>query len=311
MYPIRFEPIYRSYVWGGDRIPKKFHRSAPPGCCAESWEISERPEGMSVVANGPWKGRDLHSLVAEWKELLLGKGRHFSQFPLLVKIIDAKENLSIQVYPDERSAKSLGVEPKTESWIALHGGFVYVGLKQGTNPSTLRKAIQDQEVDKLLEKIGILEGDAIYIPAGSVHAICAGCLLLEVQQNSDTAYRLYDWGRSGRELHIEQALSSIHWEGPNPAVIAAHPVVTDSHHVLESLIRSPYFHIDRANILDHWNVPADPKTFQIFFCAKGEGIIKADGLKEPFRLGMTYLVPAAARSIRIEGSCRTIRISLP
>lgn len=310
MYPIRFEPVYQSYVWGGDRIPKKFHRSVPPGRYAESWEVSDRPDGMSVAANGPWKGRDLHSLVSEWKDLLMGKGRHFSQFPLLIKIIDAKENLSIQVHPDEKTAKRLGGEPKTESWVVLHDGFVYAGLKHGADQERLRKAIQDQAVEGLIEKIGVKEGDAVYIPAGRVHAIGEGCLLLEVQQNSNTTYRLYDWGRTGRELHIEQAFASIHWMDPDRAVIAPRPIETDSHYVLESLIRSPFFLIDRAKILDHWNIPADPKTFQIFFCAKGEGTIEADGLKEPFRPGMTYLVPAAARSIRIEGSCQTIRISL-
>lgn len=126
MYPIRFEPLYQSYVWGGDRILKKFNRSLPSGVCAESWEIADRNEGVSRIANGPWMGHDLNALVVALQERLLGTGRFSERFPLLVKLLDAKENLSVQVHPDEKIASLSGGEPKTESWVVFQnmGSFM-------------------------------------------------------------------------------------------------------------------------------------------------------------------------------------------
>ena len=311
MYPIRFEPLYQFYIWGGNQILKKFNRSIPSGFCAESWEVADRNEGMSRIANGPWAGRDLNALVVGLQERLLGKGRFDTRFPLLVKLLDAKENLSVQVHPDEKIAPLLGGEPKTESWVALEDGMVYAGLLQGTTRDCFQKALEKGNPEPLLQKRSLATGEAMYIPAGCIHAIGSGCLLLEVQQNSNTTYRLYDWGRVGRDLHFEKAFASVHWQDQTPAVVMSRRISVDDHHILDALIQSPYFVIDRIQIIDRWTVPINPNTFQVFFFLNGEGVIQVDRTMEPFRSGSTYLVPAAAQFIGIEGSCRAIRICLP
>ena len=311
MYPIRFDPLYQFYIWGGNRILERFNRLVPSGFCAESWEIADRDEGRSRIANGPWEGRDLNALVVELQERLLGKGRFHTRFPLLVKLLDAKENLSVQVHPDETTAPLLGGEPKTESWVVLEDGIVYSGLRQGTTQDRFQQALKEGNPESLLQKIPVAAGDAMYIPAGRIHAIGSGCLFLEVQQNSNTTYRLYDWGRAGRDLHLEKAFASVHWQDQTSVAAAPERITEDEHHILDGLIQSVYFLIDRVRVIDYWNIPTNPNTFQVFFFLSGEGMIQVDQTTEPFYPGSTYLVPAAAQFIRIEGSSQAIRICLP
>ncbi|MES2272653.1 MAG: type I phosphomannose isomerase catalytic subunit [Chlamydiota bacterium] len=316
MYPIRFDPIYQDYIWGGNRIPIKYHRPSKKGPVAESWEISDREEGMSVVANGPFKGRTLHEIMGELGEKLMGEGRVWDRFPLLVKIIDAKENLSIQVHPDEKAAKILKGEPKAEMWVALEPGAIFAGLKKGVTEEEFRSGVKGDKVDQLLEKIDLIAGDVIDIPGGRVHAICAGAFLLEVQQNSNTTYRIYDWGRAPKEgkrrpLHLEEAISAIHWHDRSHPTIPHHHLQSDSHHQLITLLSGPFFVVERFDIFDQLHIGTIPKTFQIFFCMNGEGEICVNGHKEPLRAGMTYLIPAAAGGIEIEGRCELIRVRVP
>jgi mannose-6-phosphate isomerase len=226
MEPIVLEPAYQNYVWGGNRIPHYFQRAIPEGRYAESWEVSDRIEGMSVVASGPKKG-------ISFSEFL-----EFKKFPLLIKIIDAKENLSVQVHPDEESSVRLGGEPKTEIWIALEKSTVFAGLKQGVTKELFIQALKENSVEKLLRKFILEKGEAIFIPAGLIHAICGDSLLLEVQQNSNTTYRLYDWGRAGRELHLEKGLESVHWDYI-PKVIPADA---------KEILSNSYFHVERHRV---------------------------------------------------------------
>jgi mannose-6-phosphate isomerase len=307
MYPIRFEPAYQSYVWGGDRIPKLFHRSLPPGRYAESWEVSDRDEGMCLVANGEWKGQTLRELCKKWKEKLVGKGKSWESFPLLIKIIDAKENLSVQVHPDNEAAAKWSGSPKSELWIALQKSDVYAGLKMGTTREQFGEAIEKRRAEYLLEKVPLQTGEAILIPGGRVHAISAGALLLEIQQNSNTTYRLYDWGRVGRELHLKEGLDSIHWGKQEAETVKPAFAQTDGHHRLESLVSCPQFIVERLEIADRWQLKSHAKTFQILFCIHGEALIE----NEPLRPGMTYLIPAAAQPMAIDGHCQLIAIRLP
>ncbi len=307
MYPIRFEPAYQSYVWGGDRIPKIFHRPLPKGRYAESWEISDREEGMSVVANGEWKGKTFRELLGLLKEKLVGKGKSWECFPLLIKIIDAKENLSIQVHPNDEMAARLNAQPKTEMWIALEKSDVYAGLKPKTTEEALAEAIEQKRAEYLLEKVTLQKGEAIFIPGGCVHSICAGALLLEIQQNSNTTYRLYDWGRVGRALHLKEGFSSIRWEEQTPEKLKVSFSQTDGHHRLASVLSSPYFIVERLEIADRWQLKSHAKTFQVLFCLEGDAILENESL----RPGQTYLIPAASQPMSIEGRCQLISIRLP
>lgn len=306
MYPIHFDPAYQSYLWGGDRIPKLFNRPLPPGRYAESWEISDRDEGMSRVVNGKWRGKTLRELCHQLKEKLVGKEKNWEKFPLLIKIIDAKENLSVQVHPDEEVAAQFKAEPKTEMWIALEKSVIYAGLKPGVNEKQFLKSIEEKSVEHLLQTIELQVGEAIFIPAGTIHAICAGALVLEIQQNSNTTYRLYDWGRD-RELHLQKGLVSVHWDKQLIEKVKPVQLQADAHHRIEQLVFCPYFNVESFRVFDRWQLKPHAKTFQIIFCVEGEAIIE----NEPLQPGMTYLIPAAAKPMSIEGRCQLIRIQLP
>lgn len=310
MYPIRFKPIYQTYVWGGDRIKDRFGRKTDLPRIAESWEISDRDDAMSVVENGPWKGKTLHQLVVELGEDLLGVGQKFSRFPILTKIIDAKENLSVQVHPDETVAPKLNGEAKDEIWVMLEEGSVLAGFQEGVQEEDLKKAIQKKRADQLLEKLDLKKGEAVNIPGGRIHAICGGSLLYEVQQNSNTTYRIFDWGRE-RELHIKEGLASIRWDDKSPSKVALRHLSSDLHHQIVTFVVGPFFIAERIDVFDLFHLGRVPKSFQILFCLSGKGEITVEGETEPFEAGMTYLIPAAAKGIDIKGRCQAVRVRLP
>lgn len=306
---IRFEPIYQSYVWGGDRIASHFQRKVDLAKIAESWEIADREEGMSRAINGPFEGKTLRELMKEMGEDLLGHGQAFERFPLLIKIIDAKENLSIQVHPGAMSASAVPGEPKDEAWIMLDDSTVLAGLQEGTDEKQFKKAIREKRAHELLRKFELKKGDALHIPGGRVHAICAGSLIFEVQQNSNTTYRLYDWGRD-RPLHLDEGLAAVRWDDQHTLAIPPHHLSSDLHHQIVTLSVTPHFIIERLDVFDELHVGQIPKSFQIFFGFEGVGEIEVDGCKEPFFPGVSYLVPASAHAIAFKGKCQALRVRL-
>ena len=301
-YPLQFKPVYKPYLWGGDRINRRYQRGEPPGIRAESWEVCDRPEGMSVVQNGPLAGRSLEELVAGHGPELLGPAGEGGVFPLLVKLIDARETLSVQVHPDEEAARRIGGEPKTEMWVVLAaepGAGIIAGFRPGTTPQDMRSALADDRLPELLRRIPVSVGDTVYIPGGRVHAIGAGCLLLEVQQNSDTTYRLYDWGRKGadghpRPLHIEQALQAIRWDDREAGPLVD-PVVlpSASGNVVQALLRCPLFAVDRYTLQTAGEPVHAGPNFSVLFCAAGSGELQWQGGRHPLRPGTSLLLPAA------------------
>lgn len=306
-YPIRLIPAYQNYVWGGDRIRSYFHRDIEPGRYAESWEVSDREEGLSKIANGSWKGMPLKQLLEEEKDAILGKHKDLKPFPLLVKIIDAKETLSLQVHPDEEMARKFGGESKSEIWIALEKSTIYAGLHPGVTQSQFSEALEEGNIEPLLNKMVLEKGEAIYIPAGQIHAICAGSFLLEIQQNSNTTYRLYDWGRKGRQLHLEEGISSMHFETPPPHKLQSTPSQVDGHHRFDCLITNDQFIVECLEIRDRWQIKHNSKSFQILFCLEGN----ANFEDEPVSPGDCFLIPARLTQMSIYGSCRLISVRLP
>ncbi len=235
LYPLRFEPILRRLIWGGRRLGTVLHKPIGDGNdYAESWELSDYRDAVSVVNEGELAGTTLRDLVHHRRRELLGPallGHH--QFPLLVKFIDAREVLSVQVHPDDEKGKRLaGDNGKTETWVVVGaepGSLIYAGLKSGVTREQFGKAIEAGRVEPLLHRFPAQPGDCIMIEAGTVHAIGAGVLLAEIQQMSDATFRVYDWGRVGadgrpRELHIREALESIDFSrGPvNPMIPLRH-----------------------------------------------------------------------------------------
>ncbi|MBS0625229.1 MAG: class I mannose-6-phosphate isomerase [Verrucomicrobia bacterium] len=316
-YPIRFEPIYRDYIWGGTRISEKYGRKTQLNRVAESWEVSDRKDGMSVVANGSHKGKTLHELHKTMGENLLGKDRSFPTFPLLVKVIDAREHLSVQVHPNNETAVILEGEPKSEMWYVLDSepnACVYAGLKGGVSREKFTEALGTKKIPDLLEKIEVHKFDAVYVPGGKVHAIGAGCLLLEVQQNSDSTYRIYDWERKGddgkpRALHHEKALEAIDWKA-SEGKLTPKKMSSDLTHTQWMAASTPYFIVQRVEVYSHWRIPSHPDTFQIFFCMQGEATIAAGGVEEILRPGLTYLIPACCPAGEIRGRCEVVWITL-
>ena len=228
-YPLTFQPILKERVWGGRQLEKLYRKPLPPVIpIGESWEITDRPEGVSVIANGPLAGHDLRWLMENHPAELLGKSKSSDgRFPLLVKILDANDKLSLQVHPPPDVAVALGGEPKTELWFiadARPGAELYVGLKRGVSRTEFQTRIREGTVADCFHRLKVQAGDAMFLPSGRVHAIGAGLVIFEIQQNSDTTYRVFDWNRIGldgkpRELHVIQSLASINFNDFEPSLI--------------------------------------------------------------------------------------------
>ncbi len=322
LYPLSFTPVYKDYLWGGDRIPKRYRREAPPGPCAESWEVSARPEGMSVVADGPLQGRTLEDLVRTFGRRLLGDSAPEGRFPLLVKLIDARERLSVQVHPSDASAREHGGEAKTEAWHILEaapGAGVFAGLRPDVTPEAFAQAVREGGGADLLRRIDVQAGDTVFIPGGLVHAIDAGCLLLEVQQNSDTTWRLYDWDRRGpdgkpRELHIEQGLAVL---DPAPAVdplCAPVPLPPQGASTRARLVACDHFALERVETRARWTPAARKEAFEIWFLADGAGAVEWTEGRRPVAAGTSLLIPAETHGLCFVPADREavlLRIALP
>jgi mannose-6-phosphate isomerase len=225
LYPLRFKPIFKPAIWGGRRLADMFPGAPAEGPIGEAWVLSDQGDDVSVVADGPLQGTTLRELMRDRREELLGPSLvHHETFPLLLKIIDARENLSVQVHPNDKLAQSLAGVPrgKTEAWVVLHaelGSRIYAGLKEGVDRPRLERAIADGTVADCLHSFEPTVGDCVYLPAGTVHALGGGITVFEVQQTSDTTYRLFDWNRvdkktgEARQLHISEALECIRYRG--------------------------------------------------------------------------------------------------
>lgn len=317
--PLIFRPVYRDYIWGGDRILHKYGRAAPPGIYAESWEISARPEGMSVVAAGPWAGQTLQDLIDRRPADVLGAGAS-AGFPLLIKLIDARERLSVQVHPDETAAARHGGEPKTEAWYILEaqpGAQVFAGLKPGLRRRDLEDAIRQGRVEETLTALPVQAGDTVFIPGGLVHALDAGILLLEVQQNSNTTYRLYDWDRVGhdgrpRAVHVAEALRTIRWDLRESAIQPPTPLPPRPDCDGESLIQCRQFQMERWRIGQALDDPADGR-FRAWFVVSGTLRVAGGAEEIAVPAGTTFLLPAAlevARLVAGAGGAQAIRITV-
>jgi len=230
-------------MWGGRRLESEFHKKLPLNVrIGESWEIVDRPEAQSVVAKGPLRGTTLHELWTEYQEEVFGETRALPRFPLLIKILDAREKLSLQVHPPENVASTLGGESKTEFWYvaaADPGAELSVGFRAPITGDRFEEKVRDGTVIDHVHNIAVQEGDAAFLPAGRLHAVGAGNLLIEIQQNSDTTYRVFDWNRTDsttgkqRELHVTEAVQCIDFEDVQPKLIQSDGELLISHSLFE------------------------------------------------------------------------------
>lgn len=318
LYPIKFHPVYKDYPWGGSRIPETYHRDVPPGIYAESWEISDHDDGMSVVANGPWAGQTLREILQAQPREIMGTNVAGSKFPLLIKLIDAKQKLSVQVHPNDETATRFGGEAKTEMWYMLgeNQTQVYCGLHDGVTKESFLQAVADGTSGDTLRPVPVQKDNAVFVRGGRVHAIDAGCLILEIQQNSNTTYRIYDWGRTGndgkpRDLHIDQAVQVINWnDHDNPLVEPSVLVETEGFQCLE-VLACEYFRLEKLTFSMPLEVPMPGTTFHALFIAEGEATLVWEGGSESAKAGESVLIPAALPAYTLDGKATVLRTSIP
>jgi mannose-6-phosphate isomerase len=309
LYPLIFHPIFKERIWGGCELEKLYGKKLPPGkIIGESWEISDRPGDESVIANGKFAGKSLRWLMENHAPELLGDAKPASEnrFPLLIKILDAREKLSLQVHPPASKAAELKGEAKTEMWFiadAAPGAELFVGLKHGVTRAEFEKKISDGSVADCFHRVPVRAGDTMFLPSGRVHAIGDGLVIFEIQQNSDTTYRVFDWNRVGldgkpRELHIAQSLASIDFNDFEPKLaggnflgdekIKSHPLVCD-----------PLFNVEHLEIKSGASMNLKPRKLQIIAAVRGELEIRSDSVPVKLSAGQFCLIPASLEQTEI------------
>ncbi len=309
LYPLTFKPIFKERVWGGRNIERLYDKPLPPDVpIGESWEITDRPEGVSVIADGPLAGRDLRWLMENHAAELLGSAKPLSgRFPLLVKILDAEQKLSVQVHPPAGVAEDLGGEPKSEMWHVTHASpdaDIYVGLKKGISRGEFEGSLLDGSVARCLHRIPTAAGDSIYLPSGRLHAIGGGNVIFEIQQNSDTTYRVFDWNRVGldgrpRELHVDQAMKSIDFadfepplsdELPQRGPLFSSTLLTSNEH----------FEVERIEFVKNGSIPCESDRMWIIAALEKQIRIIADHAPPPLTPGQFAIIPAGLESFELQ-----------
>ncbi len=312
LYPLVFEPVYKEVMWGGSKLSTVMGRQLPPTSepIGEAWEICDRPEIESCVSNGPLAGTSIHALVENFGKDFVGGTFKGGRFPLLVKIIDAGKRLSLQVHPDEAACARLanGAEPKTEMWYIIQadkGSKIIAGLKGTATKRRFIDSLNSVDVERLLQVFDSEAGDAYFINAGRIHAIGAGNLLLEVQQSSDTTYRVSDWGRVGadgkpRALHLKEALECVDFMDRTVSRITG---VSDSvpHNRKYPIInKCPFFKVDDLRLVEEWRDSTESTdSFHILTAVNNPVKVGRDSLMTEVPAGMSCLVPAIFGSYAI------------
>lgn len=295
MYPLKFEPIFKPRIWGGQKLREVFGKDIPPfEKIGESWELADLPNDKSVIANGELAGQTLAAAIEAHPKEIVGDEDFPRPFPLLIKLLDAQEVLSVQVHPDPETCERMGQgEPKTECWYIISaepGAMIYKGLKDGVTREQFASAITKGNVAELLAKVNVTAGECHFLPAGTAHSIGAGLLIAEIQTPSDTTYRVFDFNRvddtgKPRQLHIEQALESIHFGVSADAL----PVTT-----IGRLADNEYFKIDKGHQSERCEVLLSAGELRVLVFLSGSGAILA-AAADPveFRAGDCILIPAA------------------
>ena len=311
---IRFEPLLKSTLWGGDKIIPFKHLNSEQQQVGESWEISGVADNETVVSDGPYQGKSLNILLHEMKAQLIGVDnyrRFGDEFPLLIKFIDAHQDLSIQVHPNDEIAHRQGKpRGKTEMWYIMESepnSMLYSGLQKEITPEQYKTMVADGTITDAIAQYKVKEGDVFFLPAGRIHSIGTGCFLVEIQQTSDVTYRIYDYKRKDkngnyRELHTREAAECINYHVEKSYRTEYVPRKNQG----VSLVQCPYFNtaiydLDEPMTLDY----SELDSFVILIALRGEGTLTDDeGNKIPFRMGDTVLLPATTQMVEVEGTVK-------
>lgn len=312
LYPLIFEPIFKERVWGGRRIAELYDKSLPAGRpIGESWEISDRPGDVSVIKNGPLAGRDLHWLVTNHATEVYGGAFPLppTHFPWLIKILDAQDKLSLQVHPPAEIAAEMGGEPKTEMWYvaaATPEADIFAGLKHGVTRTDFERKTADGTVAECFHRIEVKPGDCMFLRSGRVHALGAGSVIFEIQQNSDTTYRVFDWNRVGldgkpRDLHIEQSMRSIDFADFEPELVPPRiePTAFGSTRLL---VDDPLFRVMKFEVRPGSSMNLDNGAMQVVGLLNGSAKIASPAGELEIRGGQFVLIPAAVSPTAIKSA---------
>lgn len=307
--PIIFEPLYMTRVWGGRALEHAYGRELPDERpYGESWEIVDRRDEQSVVKGGTLAGTTLHDLWTRHREELFGPGLRGERFPLLIKVLDARDHLSIQVHPPADVASKLGGDPKTEMWYiagASPGAKLHLGLRNGVTRERFEAALEEGTLDQVVHTVQPRTGESIFIPSGRLHAIGAGLLIHEIQQNSDTTYRVFDWNRTGldgtpRDLHVAESLACIDFQDFEPAMDTPEG---------NTLARCDFFLVEQINLKEAAALGnPDPDRFSIVTVLDGE-LHSVDGRR--FGAGCSLLLPRGSDPLEAVTEASVLQISIP
>ena len=312
LYPLRFQPYYKPVMWGGGNLKKVLHRDLPENTAdpiGESWELCDREDVSSAVVNGPLAGKTITELVKEYSQDLLGSKYQGGRFPLLIKIIDAGQKLSLQVHPNEDACEVIGgtAQPKTEMWYIIHAdpeAKIIAGLKPGVGTEQFLQNASSAECENDLTVYDSAPGDAYFIKAGLVHAIGAGNLLLEVQQNSDTTYRISDWGRVGndgkpRQLHVEESRKSILTSLTDSPLVPRAKDPENGNTVYPVITDCPFFHVTDLRLNGEYEDSADGESFHLITAVNAQVKLSWKGTETILAPGSSILIPACCGAYKI------------
>ncbi len=324
--PFKLKPVLKEKIWGGRKLETILGKKLPPGKYGESWEASTHPNGTNIIETGALRGMPLDKAIEKYPTELLGKSLvrgDYTSLPVLIKFIDATEKLSVQVHPDDEYAlKNEGDRGKTEMWYVLHTEgkqqLIY-GLKEGTTREKLQEAIDNNRIEKYLKYVDIKSGDLLFVPAGTVHAILGGVLILEIQESSDSTYRLYDWNRVGfdgkpRPLHISKALDVINYSANREVTT---PLKEKREYgYFSNLIRCPYFNTDLYLLQRDMQLRKhERESFEIVILTRGETIMEFSDENHTtgshtLKKGETIFIPPGCKNIylrpQIESECISV-----
>lgn len=315
LYPIKFIPILKERLWGGSKLKTVLGKPIKSGQTGESWELSGIAGDVSLVANGPLKGKSLQELIDMYSTDLLGKSvveRFGSEFPILIKFIDAQKDLSIQLHPgDELAMKRHQSFGKTEMWYIMDaekGAELIIGFNKDVDAEEYQQFLEQGKLTDLMNYVPVNKGDTFFINTGKVHAIGAGIMLTEIQQTSDITYRIYDFERRDkegnlRELHTEQALEAIDYRKKEDYRVEYQKETNQ----LNSMVASPYFTTNYLKCTNDTKIDLSERdSFTILICVDGEAEIKTAGGKEPLKMGETILIPAIEPAVLIRTQSATL-----
>ena len=313
--PLRLRPCYKEALWGGTRLKKEYGKNDAPDVTAESWELAVHADGMSEIADGPLRGKTLQELGAADKNGFWGTDCPRQSFPILVKIIDAAKDLSIQVHPsDETAAAECGEQGKAEMWYIMDcmpRAALYFGFSRRVTPEEIRRRAEDGSICEILNRVPAKKGDVFYIMPGMIHAIGAGIVIAEIQQNSNTTFRVYDFKRRGkdgktRQLHLDRAVEVLNCEPQIPSNCRANSTAMFPGFTASEMFSCRFFKAYKLDIRTEMNLCCDGRSFHHILCVDGEGEIIMDEVKYPIERGCSYFLPAAMGKYTIRGACSVL-----